>query len=128
MDWNKRAEEAVALKKSSGCNCAQAVAVALADETALSAEQIGQIAAGFGLGMGTMGGTCGALVGAGIIAGLKTEGKGSGKLTKQMSESFRERCGALICEDLKGVKTGKVLCPCDECVRNAVLAYGEVSG
>ena len=29
-------------------------------------------------------------------------------------------------QDLKGIETGKPLCPCPECVRNAVLALGEV--
>ena len=36
--------------------------------------------------------------------------------------------GATICKDLKGVETGKVLCPCAQCVRNAVLAAGEMLG
>ena len=31
-------------------------------------------------------------------------------------------------QELKGVGTGKVLCECPECVRNAVLALGEVMG
>lgn len=31
-------------------------------------------------------------------------------------------------EDLKGIETGKVLCPCPECVRNAVLSLGEALG
>ncbi len=37
-------------------------------------------------------------------------------------------CGATLCKDLKGVDTGAPLCPCPECVRNAVLALGEVLG
>lgn len=37
-------------------------------------------------------------------------------------------CGATICKDLKGIETGTVLCPCTECVRNAVLAAGEALG
>ena len=38
------------------------------------------------------------------------------------------KCGATICKDLKGVETGIPRCPCPECVRNAVLALGEVPG
>ena len=30
--------------------------------------------------------------------------------------------------DLKGLTTGKELCSCADCVKNAVLAYGEVMG
>lgn len=36
--------------------------------------------------------------------------------------------GATICKDLKGIENGAPLCPCPECVRNAVLALGEVLG
>ena len=32
-----------------------------------------------------------------------------------------ERCGAERCADLKGRDTGVMLCPCDDCVRNAVI-------
>jgi len=32
--------------------------------------------------------------------------------------------GATICKDLKGIKADTVLCPCPECVRNAVLTLG----
>ena len=45
-----------------------------------------------------------------------------------MLQSFQEKCGATICKDLKGVETDAPLCPCPECVRNAVLALGEVLG
>ena len=33
-------------------------------------------------------------------------------------------CGAIKCRDLKTITDGKPLCPCEECVRNAVLIYG----
>jgi hypothetical protein len=78
--------------------------------------------------MGNLEATCGALIGAGMIAGLKSEGNGTLKMTRTMIETFKERCGATKCGDLKSVKDGKVVCPCEECVRNAVLIYGEVMG
>ena len=83
---------------------------------------------GFGAGMGNLEATCGALIGAGMIAGLKSEGNGTLKMTRTMIEKFKERCTATKCGDLKAVKDGKVVCPCEECVRNAVLIYGEVMG
>lgn len=43
-------------------------------------------------------------------------------------QNFENKCGATICKDLKGVKTGIPWCPCPECVRNAVLTLGEVLG
>ncbi len=128
MNIKERAEKAVQLKLSGGYNCSQAVTAALADETSLTEEQLKQISAGFCAGMGTMEATCGALIGAGIIAGLKTEGNGTLKVTRQIQETFHDRCGAIKCKDLKTMTDGKPLCPCEECVRNAVLIYGEVMG
>ena len=83
----------------------------------------GALAAGFGSGMGTMKGTCGALVGASMVAGLRTSGNGTMALSCKMLPCFKELCGgATICRDLKGIGTGKVLCSCENYVRNAVLA------
>ena len=128
MTLEERANRAVELKLFGGHNCAQAVTAALADETPLTEEQMCQAAAGFCAGMGNMEATCGALIGAGMIAGLKTEGKGTLSKTKQIQEEFVKRCGALKCRDLKTVTDGKPLCPCEECLRNAVLVCGEVMG
>lgn len=128
MELRERAEKAVKLKTSGGYNCSQAVTAVLADQTSISEEQLKQIAAGFCAGMGNLEATCGALIGAGMMAGLKTEGKGTLAVTRKMQETFRDRCGAIKCKDLKTVTDGKALCPCEECVRNAVLIYGEVMG
>ena len=125
MNINEIAEEAVKLK-SSGYNCCQAVAVSFAGEGKLDKDSLRQIAAGFGGGMGNMEATCGALIGAGMMAGLKTEGNATVMKSRAIQEKFREKCGAIKCKDLKKITDGKPLCPCNECVRNAVLAYGEV--
>ncbi|MBQ7706715.1 MAG: C_GCAxxG_C_C family protein [Lachnospiraceae bacterium] len=128
MDIKEAAQKAVELKTIGGCNCSQAVTVALAEETNLTKEQLMQISAGFCAGMGNLEATCGALIGAGMVAGMKTEGKGTLKVTRQIQEEFRDRCGSIKCKELKTITDGKVLCPCEECVRNAVLIYGEVFG
>lgn len=128
MTIEERADKAVELKTSGGYNCSQAVTAVLADQTSLSEEQLKQVSAGFCAGMGNLEATCGALIGAGMIAGLKTEGKGTLKVSRQMLETFRDRCGATRCKDLKAITDGKPLCPCEECVRNAVLIYGDVMG
>ena len=127
MNLKERAEKAVELK-ATGYNCAQAVSIALADETGLTEEQLRQIAAGFGAGMGNLEATCGALVGAVMIAGMKTEGKGTIKPARMIQETLKERCGAIKCKDLKTITDGKPLCSCEDCVRNAVLVYGEILG
>ena len=128
MTLEERAAKAVEMKNSGMYNCAQSVTVALADETGLSEEQLRQISAGYCAGMGNLEATCGALIGAGMIAGLKTEGRGTLGITRQIQEEFNNRCGAIKCKDLKTVTDGKPLCPCEECVRNAVIIYREVLG
>lgn len=125
MNINERAEYAVSLKNSGKYNCSQAVTAAFADQTGLSEEVLKQISAGFCAGMGNLEATCGALIGAGMIAGLKTEGKGTLKITRQIQEAFKESCGAIKCKDLKAMTDGRPLCPCDECVRNAVMICGD---
>ena len=47
-------------------------------------------------------------------------------MARALVRSFEQRCGATICKELKGVATGVPLCPCPECVRNAVLTLGDV--
>ena len=126
MTIEERAARAVELKAS--CNCAQAVVLSYADKLPLEDETLKKLAAGYGGGMGCMEGTCGALVGAVMVAGMLTDGQGTGCYAREILLGFRERCGATICKDLKGVETGKVLCPCTECVRNAVLAAGAALG
>mgnify|MGYP002869228244 FL=1 len=123
MNVEELAEYAVELKTKHGHNCSQAVAVALSSETNLSEDTLRAITAGFGGGMGTMEATCGSLIGAGIIAGLKTDGKGTIKLNSQILKRFCELSGAVTCKEIKGRDTGVALCPCDQCVRNAVRAY-----
>ena len=125
MTIEQRAEEAVRYKQS--MNCCQAVLCALADQTGLSQEQLTALGSGFGIGMGNMEATCGALVGAAMAAGLRQKSS-TVRTSRQLSERFCADCGAMLCKDLKGRDTGKVLCACEDCVRNAVLAYGDIAG
>ena len=106
-----------------GYNCCQSVVFALTEDPLML-----QAASGFGGGMGNTQGPCGALVGAVMAAGIKTDGTGRGRITNQIRENFRERSGAVICRELKGIGTGKVLCSCEDCVRNGVRAFTEVLG
>ena len=128
MTIEERAKTAADYKANGVCNCCQAVARVFSDKVKIGEESLMQLSSGFMGGMGCMEATCGALIGAGMIAGLKTEGKGTLRYTRQIQEAFRDRCGAIKCKDLKTVTDGKVLCPCEDCVRNAVEIYGEVMG
>lgn len=125
MNLEERAEQAAYYKKSGMCNCCQAVIAVLRDQTVLSEEQAFALGSGFGAGMGTMEASCGALIGAAMIAGLKLNGNGAQRAARQMAVSFKQACGAVTCRELKGVGTGRVLCSCEDCVRNAVRLCGE---
>lgn len=119
-----RQEQAVELKHN-GYNCCQAVTSVMADLVKVDESTLTKITSGFGTGMGCMEGTCGSLVGAIIVAGLLKNGKGTVKTAAELHKKFEEYCGASICKDLKGKETGKVLCSCDDCVRNAVRVLEE---
>ena len=124
MTTQERMEHAANLKKK--MNCCQAVLVAFADRLGKSEDELLRIGSGFGLGMGTMEGTCGALVGAIMVSSLLAANGEAMNNSRAIMSRFKELCGgATICRDLKGADTGKVLCSCENCVRNAVLAAEE---
>lgn len=117
-----------------GYSCSQSVAVACADLVDVPKEILFRATEGFGAGMGTMDGVCGALSGGLLIAGLKNSSANldkpnskasTMKISRAMLTSFREKCGSIICRELKGVDTGKVLCPCSECISHGVEVVEE---
>ena len=115
-----------AAKRKKEMNCCQAVLVAFADKLGKSEDDLLRLGSGFGAGMGTMEGTCGALVGAIMVSSLLSAKDEAMKNSRAIMSHFKELCGgATICRDLKGIETGKMLCSCEGCVRNAVLAAGE---
>ncbi len=111
--------------KHSGYNCCQSVVLSYADKLNIEKEDLLNIASGFGMGMGCMEGTCGALCGAVIVAGILQKGERTTLVSKKILQSFKDKCGDTVCKTLKGVETGKTLCSCDDCVKNAVLALDE---
>lgn len=113
-----REDKAVNLKHS-GCNCCQAVLLSFADILPLDENTLRTLGAGFGSGMGCMEGNCGALVGAVMVDNLM-KGRRNAAAARGILNTFKQSCGAIRCADLKGIGTGKVLCSCDDCVRNAV--------
>ena len=112
MTIEERANQAAQWKATGIYNCAQAVTQAFADQIPVEAETLKKLG--------------GALIGAVMAAGILTDGKGTPAVSRQLVAGFQEKCGATICKDLKGIETGRVLCSCPECVRNAVLTLGEV--
>lgn len=107
--------------KHEGNNCAQSVLLALKELTNLKEDELLKLGSGFGVGFGSMEATCGALIAANMILGITGDGKPKKMFeSRDMLHDFYNLSGATICRDLKGVDTGKVLCSCDDCVRNAI--------
>lgn len=111
-----------------GYNCAQSVALTYADLVDMEPAQLFKITEGFGLGGGNMQGTCGAISGALALVGLLNS---SGdlenpatkaqtySLNKEILQNFQNRNGSVICRELKGVNTGKMLRSCPDCIMDA---------
>lgn len=115
-------------KRSKGYNCAQAVACTYCDMAGVDEVTMFKMTEALGLGLGGMEGTCGALTGACVLAGMvnstgnleSPDSKaGSFKLSKEMTRLFLERNTTLVCKELKGVETGKMIRSCADCVRDA---------
>ena len=106
-----------------GYNCAQAVALPFCEEMGLEPSLVKRATEGFGAGMGGRTQTCGALSGAIFVAGvLKADANNPGskidtyKVCGEMSEQFVQECGSGVCEVIKGLTGGKMLCSCNDCI------------
>ncbi len=130
-----RVEKALEFHKK-GYNCCQAVACVFAEELGIDEQLMFRVCEGFGAGMGGMQCTCGAVSGAVAAAGMKnstgnvadcTKG-GTYQLSKAMVNRFREKNGSVICGEIKGLETKKVLRSCDGCIEDAVRIAEEELG
>ena len=106
-----------------GYNCAQAVALPFCEEMGLDAALVKKATVGFGAGMGGRTQTCGALSGAVFAAGMlnadaanPTSKMDTYKVCGEMSKSFVDHCGSGVCEVIKGLTGGEMLCSCNECI------------
>ena len=92
-----------------GCNCAQAVFLAFAEEK-LDRETALKIASGFGGGMAGMHDVCGAVSGMLMVAGLlygyddpgenDVNKKAHYRLVQNLAGQFREKIGSIICREI----------------------------
>lgn len=106
-----------------GYNCAQAVAMPFCEEMRLDTALVKKATEGFGAGMGGRTQTCGALSGAVFVAGMlnadatnPTSKMDTYKVCAKMSEEFVAHCGSGVCEVIKGLTGGEMLCSCNECI------------
>ena len=122
-----RKEQAIMLHHN-GFNCAQSVACSFCNVMGADPETTFRLAEALGFGMGNMG-TCGAVSAMALVTGMKiSDGNLDHPATKkefyQMMQKliaeFTEKNGSIICREIKGVDTGKVLRSCDGCIEDAV--------
>ena len=106
-----------------GYNCAQAVALPFCEEMGLDAAVVKKATEGFGAGMGGRTQTCGALSGAIFVAGMLSASPtdpaskmDTYKVCGQMSADFVAHCGSGVCEVIKGLTGGEMLCSCNDCI------------
>ena len=122
-----RKEQAIMLHKS-GFNCAQSVACSFCNVMGADPVETFKLSEAFGFGMGSMG-TCGAVSAMAIVVGMKVSDgnldspktkKECYKIMKELTEAFVNKNGSMICREIKGVETKKVLRSCDGCIEDAV--------
>lgn len=106
-----------------GYNCAQAVALPFCEEMGLDTATVKRATEGFGAGMGGRTQTCGALSGAVFAAGMLNADPANPAskmdtygVCAKMSEQFVHHCGSGVCEVIKGLNGGEMLCSCNECI------------
>ena len=131
---NTRVEETVK-RHDIGYNCAQAVACTYCDLVGVDEEMMFRVTEAFGAGMGGMEGTCGAVSGACVLAGMKASTGNlekpnskavSHQLAKEILRRFKEQNGSVVCKEIKGVGTGKVLRSCNDCIKDAAAIAEQV--
>lgn len=86
-----------------GWNCAQAVALAFAEETGLDKETLSRLALPLGGGVGRLREICGAFTGAAMCLGLLYPEEGKDEIyarVQKLYASFTEKTGSGICFEL----------------------------
>lgn len=121
-------------KHTRGYNCAQIVLCSYAEELGIDEETLFRISEGFGTGMGGMMQTCGAVTAMFMALGLANS---SGNLqvcdtkpqtmkkVRELAAEFEQKNGSIVCRELKGIDTGKVLRSCDGCIEDGIRILGE---
>ena len=121
-------------KHTRGYNCAQIVLCSYAEELGIDEETLFRISEGFGAGMCGMMQTCGAVTAMFMALGLANS---SGNLqvcdtkpqtmkkVRELAAEFEQKNGSIVCRELKGIDTGKVLRSCDGCIEDGIRILGE---
>ena len=86
----------------SGCNCAQAVFAAFADEFGLDEELAKRLACGLGGGVGRMREVCGAVSAAAMVIGMRLgpDKAAAYPAVQEFCAKFKSETGSIVCREL----------------------------
>lgn len=86
----------------SGCNCAQAVFTAFADEFGMDEELAKRVSCGLGGGVGRLREVCGAVTGAALVLGMRhgPEKTAAYPFVQELCAKFKAECGSIVCREL----------------------------
>lgn len=104
-------EERAAALFTGGCNCAQAVFTAYADELGLTDDMAKRVSCGLGGGVGRMREVCGAVSAAAMVIGarLGPDKAAAYPAVQEFCAKFRAAFGSIVCRELlegTGATTG----------------------
>ena len=124
-----RAEKAAALF-ADGCNCAQAVFAAFADEFGLDEALAKRLACGLGGGVGRMREVCGAVSAAAMVLGMRfgPDKAAAYPAIQDFGAAFKAAAGSIVCRELlagTGAPDYYRKRPCVELVRLAASLLDE---
>ena len=115
-------------------NAASVAAMVLTTESLVADQKEDNEPAGAPAGMGGMMQTCGAVTAMFMALGLANS---SGDLqacdtkpqtmkkVRELAAEFEKKNGSIVCRELKGIDTGKVLRSCDGCIEDGIRILGE---
>lgn len=118
----KKSDQAIENHKS-GHTCSTAVMCAFADDAGINAEQAWKEAMPFA---GGKMGKCGAVLAAELVLKKKFgEEKAAAKIA-ELESRFMAMNSSVMCRELKGMGTGKVLRTCRGCVTDAAVILEDI--
>ena len=112
LRWEGHAQKAVELF-TSGCNCAQSLFGAFAEECGTAPEYAMRLCSSFGGGMGRLREVCGAVTGAFMVLGLRLGAADPNRYAdkaeqyervQRFAKVFEQRFGSYLCRDLLGLE------------------------
>ncbi|MEG1779490.1 MAG: C-GCAxxG-C-C family protein [Oscillospiraceae bacterium] len=113
---------------AAGYNCCQSVVCTYCDLFGIDEKTAFILGEGFGAGMANMENTCGTISGMVLLAGMKNSCGDTATcntktstytIVRELLQKFKDKNTTVICRELKGLDTGKILRPCRGCIEDS---------